>query len=350
MDFSIAAILAQDGITNGAVYALLAMALVLLFSVTRVIFVAQGELVAFGALTLAALQAGQVPATIWLLVGLGACAFTLEVVLALWRARKGRSTSVHLMAFSLAVNVVLPLVLLGLLKLFRFNEAGLFLQLLMTLALVVPMGTMIYRLVFQPVMHASVLVLLIISVGVHFVLMGLGLLAFGPEGARTDTLTSASWNAGPVLLSGQSLLVVGVSAALIGALYLFFTHTVTGKALRATAVNRAGARLVGIAPESAGKLAFTLASLLAVLAGVLMGPLTTVQYDTGFLICLKGFVAAIVGALASYPLAAAGAVLVGLIESYGSFWASAYKEVIVFTLIIPVLFWRSLTTRHVEEE
>ena len=65
---------------------------------------------------------------------------------------------------------------------------------------------------------------------------------------------------------------------------------------------------------------------------------------------LKGFVGAIIGGLASYPVAAAGAVLVGLLESYSSFYASAFKEVIVFTLIIPVLLWRSLTTHHAEEE
>jgi branched-chain amino acid transport system permease protein len=83
---------------------------------------------------------------------------------------------------------------------------------------------------------------------------------------------------------------------------------------------------------------------------VLIAPLTTVYYDSGFLIGLKGFVGAIIGGLGSYPIAAAGAVLVGLLESYSSFWASALKEVIVFTLIIPVLLWRSLTSRHVEEE
>jgi branched-chain amino acid transport system permease protein len=49
-------------------------------------------------------------------------------------------------------------------------------------------------------------------------------------------------------------------------------------------------------------------------------------------------------------MAAAGAILVGLLEAYSSFWASAFKEVIVFTVIIPVLIWLSLTTRHVEEE
>ena len=65
---------------------------------------------------------------------------------------------------------------------------------------------------------------------------------------------------------------------------------------------------------------------------------------------LKGFVGAIIGGLVSYPLAAAGALFVGLIEAFASFWASGFKEVIVFTLIIPVLLWRSLTTHHDDEE
>jgi branched-subunit amino acid ABC-type transport system permease component len=97
-------------------------------------------------------------------------------------------------------------------------------------------------------------------------------------------------------------------------------------------------------------LSFTLAAAIGAFSGILISPLTTIYYDSGFLIGLKGFVGAIIGGLASYPVAAAGAILVGLLESYSSFWASAFKEVIVFTLIIPVLLWRSLTTRHVEEE
>ncbi|MBS0318355.1 MAG: branched-chain amino acid ABC transporter permease, partial [Proteobacteria bacterium] len=63
-----------------------------------------------------------------------------------------------------------------------------------------------------------------------------------------------------------------------------------------------------------------------------------------------GFVAAIVGGMLSYPMAVLGALLVGQLESFSSFWASAFKEVIVFTLIIPVLWWRSFNTRHVEDE
>jgi branched-chain amino acid transport system permease protein len=97
-------------------------------------------------------------------------------------------------------------------------------------------------------------------------------------------------------------------------------------------------------------LSFTLAAAMGALRGILIAPLTTVYYESGFLVGLKGFVGAIVGGLVSYPVAALGAILVGLLESYSSFWASAFKEVIVFTLIIPVLLWRSLTSKHVEEE
>src|SRR6185312_2589410 len=125
--------------------------------------------------------------------------------------------------------------------------------------------------------------------------------------------------------SAQSLLVVGTSVVLIGALYLFSGRTLYGKALHATAVNRIGARLVGISPSFAGTLTFMLAALLCAFSGVLIGPITTVYYDSGFLVSLKGFVGAIIGGMSSYPLAAAGGFLVGVLESYSSFWASAFK-------------------------
>ncbi len=99
-----------------------------------------------------------------------------------------------------------------------------------------------------------------------------------------------------------------------------------------------------------GSLTFTLAVGIGAMSGMLIAPITTVYYDTGFLIGLKGFVGAIIGGLASYPIAAAGSLLVGVLESFSSFWASAYKEVIVFTLIIPVLVWRSFSTHHADEE
>ena len=62
------------------------------------------------------------------------------------------------------------------------------------------------------------------------------------------------------------------------------------------------------------------------MSGILIAPITTMYFDSGFMVSLKGFVGAIIGGLVSYPLAAAGAVLVGLIEAFSSFWASAYKK------------------------
>src|SRR5690606_13541612 len=103
MDFTIALILLQDGIVNGAIYALLGMALVLVFTVTRVIFIPQGEFVAFGALTLAMLVNGRVPGTAYLLPLLGGVVLVLELVRAL------RTGSWSALPRVVLTNAVLPL-------------------------------------------------------------------------------------------------------------------------------------------------------------------------------------------------------------------------------------------------
>ena len=188
------------------------------------------------------------------------------------------------------------------------------LQIVLTVAIVTALGPLLYRVAYQPLAEASVLVLLIVSVAAHFTMIGLGLWFFGAEGSSTPPFTTASFVLGEVRFSGQSLLVLLFSVMLIGALYLFFDRTLYGKALRATALNRVGARLVGMSPNLAGSLTFILAAMLCAFSGVLIGPITTIYYDSGFLISLKGFVGAIIGGLSSYPLAAAGSVLVGLLE------------------------------------
>lgn len=344
MDLQIALLLGQDGITNGAIYALLSLALVLVFTVTRVIYIPQGEFVAFGALTLASFQAGKTPGTLWLLVGAGVAVALVDLTIAL------RSGVLRRIPRIVGWNLVYPAAVAAIVFLLKPSEFPLLAQIALALVLVVPLGPMVYRLAFQPLAEASVLVLLIVSVAVHLALVGLGLLFFGAEGSRTPAFSDASFDLGLVKVNGQTLWVVGASLLLIVALAVFFERTIYGKALRATAMNRTGARLMGISTIMAGKLSFLLAALIGAFSGILIAPITTIYYDTGFLIGLKGFVGAIVGGLGSYPIAAAGAILVGLLEAFSSFWASAFKEVIVFTLIIPVLVWLSLTTRHVEED
>jgi len=344
LDLQIALFLGQDGLVNGAVYGLLALALVLVFSVTRVIFIPQGELVALGALSLAMLQSGKIPATYWLLVALAAPALVIEI----WRWQRGqlvdlRSTLVWTVLFPSAA---------GLLMLVqpRLWPGSLGVQSLVTVLMVTPLGPLLYRLAYRPLADATILVLLIVSVALHGILVGLGLWFFGAEGWRTPPFSEARFDWAGVSVSGQSLVVVATVVMLVLLMFLFFERSIIGKALRATAMNRVGARLMGIPTGLAGDLSFALAALIGAISGLLIAPITTVYYDTGFLIGLKGFVAAIIGGLASYPVALLGALVVGLLEAFSSFWASAFKEVIVFTLIVPVLLWRSLNSPVIEDE
>ena len=343
MDADIALILLQDGVVNGAIYALLALCLVLVFAVTRVVLIPQGEFVAYGALTYAALHEGRLPGSVWLLCGLGTAAFAAG----LWAER--RTLSARGTAWLGAETLLLPALVAAAALWLAPQKPGVLLAALLTVAIVTPMAPYLYRLAFQPLSEASVLVLLIASVGVHLALLGLGLVFFGPEGYRAPGFSDARYTVGALTVPGQAVWIVGLTGALMAALFLFFERTLAGKALRATAVNRLGARLVGIATSVSGRAAFLVAGGIGALSGVLVAPLTTVYYDSGFLVGLKGFVAAIIGGLVSYPLAVGAAILVGCIESASSFYASAFKEVIVFTAIIPVLLWRSLRGPQEEE-
>ncbi len=344
MDFTIASILGLDGLTNGAIYALLAVALVLVFTVTRVVFIPQGEYVAFGALTMGIMQLGEVPGTVWLLLIMTAVAAVMEFAEGARHHRPIARTAVVVARFAWW-----PVLVSALAWWLVPGKPPLIVQAALTMGLVTPMGPLIYRLAYRALADRSVLVLLIVSVGVHFALTGLGLLFFGAEGFRIPAFWDERFSLGPLSLTGQTLIVFIVTIALIASMFVFFDRTLTGKALRATAVNRNGARLMGISTDGAGRLSFTMAAFIGCLSGLLIGPSTTVFYDTGFLVGLKGFVAAVFAGLASFPMAMLGAVLVGWVESFGSFWASAFKEVIVFTAILPVLLWRSFVDKDHEE-
>lgn len=346
MDFDISMILAFDGLVSGAIYASLGLAVVLIFTVTRVLFLPQGDLVAYGALTLAALQAGNVPGTVWFTLLLGCVSGVMEIVAA------PRRQDWQSLLFRLAGYVGLPLAMALVTLWLAPMKLGMGMSILLTLLILVPTGPYLYRIAFQPVADASVLKLLFIGVAVHFVLIGAGLLMFGPEGVRVDPITEASWSIGALLITGQSAIIILASAAMMGLLFLAFEFTLPGRMLRATAVNRLGARIVGIKPTRAGLQCFTLATLIGVASGILIAPITPIFYDSGFVIGLKGFVASVLGGVVSYPLAAVGAVLIGVTEAFMAFWYSSYKDVLVFTLVIPVLILRSLTVhlRSDEEE
>ena len=325
MDFSIASILLLDGLTNGAVYALLGLATVLVFTVTRVIFIPQGEFVAYGALTLAIFQTGRVPGTVWLLMLLATVAALMELS-GRWQHHRNA-----LVAFKAAGRMlVVPMVVAGVAIWAAPQQFPLAVQAALSVAVVTVYGPLVYRVAYQSLESATPLVLLIVSVGVHFAMTGLGLVFFGAEGFRNPAFWDLRLNIGPVMLSGQAIITALATIALIVLLWLYFERSLRGKA--------------------SGQLTFTMAAFIGALSGLLIGPTTTVFYDSGFLIGLKGFVAAVAAGLASYPGALIAALFVGVIEAFGSFWASAFKEVIVFTLILPVLLIRSLCSGHSDED
>jgi branched-chain amino acid transport system permease protein len=292
------------------------------------------------------LQLGQLPGTVYLLVGGGALVATLDGYAA-WRERAPRR-----LPRIVLLNLALPLGLALVTAWAAPRKLDAVWLMALTLALVAPLGPMLYRLAYRPLADASVLVLFIVSMAAHYALSGLALVIFGGEGLRTNPISDFKFGLGVLQISAQSLWVLGASLVCMAGLWAFFERTLAGKALRATAMNRIGARLVGIPTAQAGRLAFWLAAAIGALSGVLISPIATIYYDTGLMIGLKGFVGAILGGMVSYPLAALGALVVGLLEAYASFWASPLKESIVFGFLIPVLLWRSLTSRHptVEDE
>lgn len=335
MDLQIATILLQDGLTNGAIYLLLGLALVLVFSVTRVLFLPQGEFVTFGALGFALLLKGELPGTAWLLMMTG-------VLVAICDIAAAGSNRTKALGKTLIMNVALPAAIVLLAWLAARFEAPPALKALVAVALVVPMGPMVYRIGFMRAAHASILTLMIIAVTVHFMLVGLALVFFGPEGMRTAPLIVGAASFGGMVIPAHSILVCIAAAAVVGGLYVLFEKTIYGKALRATAVSRNGARLLGIRTHLAGKLTFGLAAGIGALCGVLLVSLTTVYYDSGLAIGMRGFIGAVIGALVSFPVTAIGALVVGVVDAFSAFFASGYKDAILFMSIIPVMLYLSL--------
>src|SRR5690606_10746224 len=179
MTWDVAMILSVDGLANGSVYLLAGLGLVLIFSVTRVVFVPFGDIAAFSALSLAAFQMDRLPPTIGLVLTLAALALLAE----LWGLARRREFA--LMPRAIACWGLLPaLPCLAAWLAHRFGAPAA-VQIVVAILLVVPIAPLVARVALQPIADASVLVLLIASLALHFLLSGLGLLFFGPEGSRT---------------------------------------------------------------------------------------------------------------------------------------------------------------------
>jgi Branched-chain amino acid ABC-type transport system, permease components len=344
MDASIAMILLMDGLAGAAIYLIIGLGLVLIFSVTRVIFVPFGSIAVFAALSLGAMESGRLPASINLIGLFVAAAFLVEL-LRLWRQNAWPQWPRVILFW-----VVLPLLPCAVAAWVSGQESE-SLRVLAAVLLAIPLGPLIERVVLRPIAGASVLALLIVALVLDLILAGLGLLWFGPDGLRTQAALEGSVTlTSNLVIKNQTLLTIFMALGLAVVFYIGLQRTRMGKVLHATASNPRGARIVGIRPGFTASVAHIIAALLAGIVGVLISPVATIYYDSGLILTLKAFVAAIIGGLASYPLTALGALLVGVSESFASFWNSGLKDAIVFGLLIPILVIRSGLSRHGDEE
>ncbi|HWG85796.1 MAG TPA: branched-chain amino acid ABC transporter permease, partial [Deinococcales bacterium] len=173
-------------------------------------------------------------------------------------------------------------------------------------------------------------------------LEGFSLVVWGSQGNQLPPVIAGAAIIGGVPVRYQSFFVILTAGVLLAVLWAFFERTLHGKALRATAINRTGARLVGISPVAAGTVAWAVSAGLSALGGVLIAPLIIVNYDIGLPLGLKGFIGAVIGGMTSYPGAVAGGLTVGILESFSGYANSALREVIVYSLLFIILVYRTL--------
>jgi branched-chain amino acid transport system permease protein len=208
-------------------------------------------------------------------------------------------------------------------------------------ALTAAIGAAAHLLALRPARRASIMTSIIITIGVSIALRGAALLLWGTFPYRLEPFTPGRpFALGSAVLVRQSLWIFGALLVCSAALWAFFNFTMLGKGLRACAINPLAARLMGVRPGRMATLAFALSAALAALAGVVVAPVTLADYNMGFGLGLKGFVAAIVGGLTNPVGAVLGGFLVGVLEAVGGGIRQAYKDVMAFIILLVVLLIR----------
>lgn len=231
----------------------------------------------------------------------------------------------------------------GMLTVF-FLKSGLPMPAALVLAIAIPAaaGVLVEKLAIEPAKGAGVVGLIIITIGASLVLRGLVQILLG-KGAATFPAFSgdAPIAIGGAALAPQSLWVLGTTAAIVGALWVFFNRTLAGKAILATSVDPLAAQLVGVNTRWVLLVSFALSAAVGAVGGILLTPITMTSYDVGVMLGLKGFVAAVVGGLGNGLGAVVGGLIIGIVEALtAGYVSSAYKDAVPFLMIFIVLFFR----------
>ncbi len=275
-------VLLLAGLTNGSVYGLVGLSISLIYGTNRVINFAQGEFVMLGAM----------------------------------------SAILFMVTFALPLVVALPAII----------------------AVVVAAGLLLELGVYRPLLKrgAQPLTIMIGTLAGAIIASGTALLIWGPQQLYVpNVLSLEALRLGPLTTNPQQLAIILVFALFLLVTWWLLYRTSFGLSVRATGVNPKIALLMGIRSQNVVRFGFLFSAAVSGIVGLLIGPLLGAQVNMGVDLTVKGFMAAILGGLGSPFAAAAGGVLIALVEAlvagYGS---SLYAEPIIFGLILMILFFR----------
>lgn len=271
-----------NGLAVGSIYALLALSIVLIHKSTGVINFAQGEMSMFGTFV----------------------------------------------AYSTLTKTGLPLPVVFLLG-FPFGAL---------------LGLAVQKLVMEPIRKAPELNRLVTTIGLWFVFNSTAGWIWGYDPYRFPSLLPDT----PIDIAGSkltpsALAVIGVTVALLAALYLFFEHTREGVAMRAASSQPRSARLMGINISRVAVYSWMLAGGISIVSGMLIAPITFLDQQMMFSVLLKSFAGAILGGFGSLPGAVVGGLILGVLEVLlGAYVSNVAKDAFAFVLIIAMLMvWPS---------
>jgi len=265
-----------SGLTVGAIYAMVALGFTMIYSASGVVNFAQGEFVMLGGMVASVAIATGIPIPV---------AFVLAVVIA------------------------------------------------------IVFGIALHRLGVEPLRDADPVVVIMMTIGASITIRGIVQIVFDRQFHSMPALLGDDIiDIFGVAIQPQSLLVLLAVFLVVAALFTFLNGSLTGKAMRATSINRLAAQLVGIDSKGVVSLSFVISAAIGAVAGILITPITLISYDAGPLLAVKGFAAAILGGIGFPPGAIFGGLLLGLIESLSAgYISSAYKDAFAFIAMLIVL-------------
>ncbi|MGA2463753.1 MAG: branched-chain amino acid ABC transporter permease [Thermodesulfobacteriota bacterium] len=269
-----------SGITNGSIYALIAVGLIIAFNATDVINFAHGSVIVFASMIMV--------------------------------------TLVEKLGISIALSFIISV-----------GAAAL-------------LGACLERLIIRPAKNPTLLSLIIITLGAGMAIEGLIMAIWGKEFmSLSPFIKGKSITVLGATIIPQVVLIIGSAAVIVVFLELYYKKTISGKAMTACFIDKVMARLLGIRASRVSLFSFALSAAVGGVAGILITPITFTSHNLCLWWVLKGFIASVIGGMGNIYGAVLGGFLLGELESFSAgYLSSAYSNILVFLVLIIALYLR----------